>query len=129
MNKPVVRSTVFFSRAFRLPSLDEVLPAGEYDLEIEADIPASRGGQSVRSVLIHLKMSAQSPGLRRTLTVPLAELRHALEADRHPELPVAEQLFDALLADPMVQLFMASDNVTPEDLRRAHFGTPTASEE
>jgi hypothetical protein len=118
------KSTAFFRRPFRLPGLNELLAAGEYPIETELEAPAGshEPDRWRASVLIHLPTKAESPGLVRTLTVPHAELEQAQVEDRLSGAPLAEVLLAKLLADPMVQLVMASDSVTEAQIRRSFFG-------
>jgi hypothetical protein len=94
-----------FHQPFRLPGQRETFPPGEYALEVA---PALGPGASV---LIHLSPQPAGAGAARTVTVPLADLEAALAA-QVPPVPL-----DALLADPMVRLFMASDGVTDDEIR------------
>ena len=79
-----IKTTALFLRPFELPSFNEILPAGEY--EVETLIPGPRdetGDETWRpSVLVHLHSRASHPGLTRTLTVPLAELERAVAKDK-----------------------------------------------
>jgi hypothetical protein len=122
MSRVKARTTAVFVRPFRIPGLDEELPAGEYALETELEPPSGfPDPESWRaSVLIHLHPKDASPGLARTLTVPLADLERAEAEDRLSGRPLAEFLLDELLADPMVRLFMASDGITEDEMRRLH---------
>jgi hypothetical protein len=124
MNVVKARTTAIFARAFRVPGLDELLPAGEYVLETELQAPSGfPDPQSWKaSVLIHLHSKTESPGLARTLTVPLADLERAQAEDRLSGAPLAEFLLDQLLADPMIRLVMASDGVTEDQIRRLYSG-------
>lgn len=114
------KATVVFDRPFRLPGLDEVLPEGAYLVEAEIEMPPGVVDPEAwrASVSIHLHRSEVSPGLARTLTVPLTELELALAEDREPGPSLTERLLDEMLADPMIRLVMASDNVTEEEIRR-----------
>ena len=96
-----------FHQPFRLPGQCETLPPGEYALEVETAPAAGRGA----SVLIHLAPHPASSGPAHTVTVPLADLGAALAA-QVPAVPL-----DDLLADPMVQLFMASGVVAADEIR------------
>lgn len=122
------KATVDFDRPFRLPGLDEVLPEGAYFVETELEVPPGASDPEAwrASVLIHLHRSDASPGLARTLTVPLTELELALAEDREPGPSLAERLLDEMLADPMIRLVMASDNVTEDEIRRL-WGSPRRS--
>ena len=103
MSRVKARTTVVFVRPFRVPGLDEELPAGEYVLETEVEPPFGfPDPDSWRaSVLIHLQPKDAAPGLARSLTLPLA--------------------------DPMVRLFMASDGITEAEMRRLHSGRGAAT--
>jgi hypothetical protein len=118
------RTTAVFVRAFRVPGLEELLPAGEYVLETELEAPFNfPDPQSWQaSVLIHLRPKTESPGLARTLTVPLADLERAQAEDRLSGAPLTEFLLDELLADPMIRLVMASDGITEDQIRRLYSG-------
>ena len=96
----------------------------ETELEAPSGFPDPESWKA--SVLIHLHPKTASPGLARTLTVPLADLERAQAEDRLSGAPLAEFLLDELLADPMVRLVMASDGVTEDDIRRLYPG-PRAS--
>ena len=63
-----------------------------------------------------------SPGLSRTLTISLADLEHALAKDKLSGKPLTDFVLEEMLVDPMVRLFMQSDGVTEEDLRRLRTG-------
>jgi len=116
------RTRAVFVRPFRIPGFEGELPPGEYVLETELEPPSGfPDPESWRaSVLIHLHPKDASPGLARTLTVPLADLERAEAEDRLSGRPLAEFLLDELLADPMVRLFMASDGISEEEMRRLH---------
>jgi hypothetical protein len=112
-------ATVVFDRPFRLPTLDEMLPEGPYVVETEVGMPPDADPERWRaSVLIHLHRANAAPGLARTLTVPLTDLDLALAEDRETGPSLAERLLDEMLADPMVRLVMASDNVTETEIRQ-----------
>jgi hypothetical protein len=116
------RTRAVFVRPFSIPGFDGELPPGEYVLETELEPPSGfPDPESWRaSVVIHLHPKDASPGLSRTLTVPLADLERAEAEDRLSGRPLAEFLLDELLADPMVRLFMASDGITEEEMRRLY---------
>jgi hypothetical protein len=124
------KATVVFARPFRVPGLEEVLPAGEYAVEAEITAPDGVAGPQggAVSVLIHLHAVPANPGLARTLTIPLADLERALEEDRLSGQPLAEFLLDELLADPLVRLVMASDHVTEGQMRRLYSGLKAGTE-
>jgi hypothetical protein len=54
------------------------------------------------------------------VTISLADLEHALAKDKLSGQPLADFVLEEMLADPMVRLFMKSDGVTEDDLRRLH---------
>jgi hypothetical protein len=125
------RTTATFVRPFRVPSHNELLPAGKYEVEIEVAPPSEyRDPAEWRaSVLIHLQPTVASPGLSRTLTVPLTELERAQQEDRLSGTPLAEFLLEELLSDPMVRTVMASDGVTESEIRRLYSNcTPAPAE-
>lgn len=124
------RTSAVFVRPFRIPGFDEELPPGEYALETELHPPSGFPDPESwkASVLIHLHPKDASPALARTLTVPLADLERAEAEDRLTGRPLAEFLLDELLADPMVRLFMASDGVTEEEIRRVYSRRPPSPE-
>ena len=130
MSAVKARTTAVFARAFRVPGLNEVLPAGEYVVETELEAPSGFPDPESwkASVLIHLHPKTASPGLVRTLTVPLADLESALAEDRLSGSPLAEFRLDELLADPMVRLVMTSDGVTEDQIRRLYSGLRIGSE-
>jgi hypothetical protein len=124
MSAVKARTTTVFVRPFRVPGFDGLLPAGEYLLETELEAPSGFPDPESwkASVLIHLHPKGASPGLARTVTVPLTDLERAQAEDSLSGAPLAEFLLDELLADPMVRLFMASDDVSEDDIRRLYPG-------
>jgi hypothetical protein len=124
MSAVKARTTAVFVRPFRVPGLNELLPTGEYVLETELEAPSGFADSESwkASVLIHLHPKAAAPGLARTLTVPLADLEQAQAEDHLSGAPLAEFRLDELLADPMVRMFMASDGVTEDQIRRLYSG-------
>jgi hypothetical protein len=116
------KTTAVFLKAFAVPSLNEVLPAGEYAVQVELQAPPGLADPErwKASVLVHLHPTPGSPGLSRALTIPLADLEHALAKDKLSGQPLADFVLEEMLADPMVRLFMQSDGVTEEDVRRLH---------
>lgn len=126
------RTTTIFSRRFTLPGFDEILPAGEYDLETELAAPSDDlSPENWRaSVLVHLHPRMSHPGLRRTLTVSLADLDEAIARDRLPANELAQLVLEEMLADPMIRLFMQADGVSDAELRASYGGfhraTPAA---
>lgn len=114
------RSTIVFDSPFRLPGLDEVLPAGGYLVETELKMPSDviDSDQWRASVKLHLHRLDESPGLARTLTVSLAEFEQVVAQDQELGRSLAERLLDEMLSDPMIRLIMASDSVSEEEIRR-----------
>lgn len=119
-----MRTTAVFLQPFELEGFDEVLPAGEYQIEtelidrvdwIEPDTWAS-------SVLVHLHPRASHPGLSRTLTVPLNDLEHAIAQDKLTGKALKDYFLEELLSDPMICLVMRADGVTDEEIRRLYAG-------
>ncbi|WP_290753097.1 hypothetical protein [Amaricoccus sp.] len=107
-----------FGHPFRLAGLDEVLPAGAYPVEAELGSPAGVDPEAWRaSVLIHLHRTVAAPGLARTLTIPLSELDRALAEDRDIRMTLSERLLEEMLADPMIRLVMASDQISEDEMR------------
>lgn len=122
MQRAKLDTTAVFLKAFDLPGLSEVLPAGEYAIEVELGAPTGCADPErwKASVMVHLHPTPGSPGLSRTMTIPLAELEHALAKDKLSGQPLADLVFEELLADPMVRLFMKSDGLSEDDMRRLH---------
>ena len=122
MQTTTLETTAVFLRAFAVPGLSEVLPAGEYAVQVELHAPAGLADPTrwKASVLVQLHPIPGSPGLSRTLTISLADLEHALAKDKLSGQPLADFVLEEMLADPMVRLFMKSDGVTEDDMRRLH---------
>jgi hypothetical protein len=122
MQTTTFETTAIFLREFAVPGLGEVLPAGEYVVQVELQGPLGypdQGGWKA-SVLVTLHPTPGSPGLSRTMTISLADLEHALAKDKLSGRPLADFVLEEMLADPMVRLFMKSDGVTEDDMRRLH---------
>lgn len=129
-----IKTTAVFLRPFELPSFNESLPPGEYDIETEILEPLDTIdlGTWTSSVLIHLKPQLSHPGLSRTLSVPLAELQHAVAMDKLTGKPLKDFFLEEMLADPMICLVMQADGVTETELRefyRARSGGETGGAE
>jgi len=122
MQSTALETTAIFRNAFEVPGLSEVLPAGEYVVQVELRAPPGCADPErwKASVLVHLHPTPGSPSLSRTLTISLADLDHALAKDKLSGQPLADFVLEEMLADPMVRLFMKSDGVTEDDLRRSH---------
>jgi hypothetical protein len=74
-------------------------------------------GTWTSSVLVRLHPRASHPGLSRTLTVPLAELEHAVAKDKLTGKALTDFFLEEMLADPMIRLVMQADGVAEADLR------------
>jgi hypothetical protein len=122
MQTTTLETTAIFLREFEVPGLSEVLPAGEYAVQVELQAPAGHTDPESwkASVLVQLHPTSESPGLSRTLTISLADLEHALAKDKLSGQPLVDFVLEEMLADPMIRLVMKSDGVTEEDLRRLH---------
>ena len=121
-----IRTTAVFLRPFELPSFNETLPAGEY--EVETQIPGPSDGIEAdtwkSSVLVRLHPRASHPGLSRTLTVPLAELERAVARDKLTGKALTDFFLEEMLADPMIRLVMKADGVEEAELRSLYSGSP-----
>jgi hypothetical protein len=122
MQTTTFETTAIFLREFADPGLSEVLPAGEYVVQVELQAPPGHAdpGRWKASVQVKLHPTPGSPGLSRTMTISLADLEHALAKDKLSGRPLADFVLEEMLADPMVRLFMKSDGVTDDDMRRLH---------
>ena len=116
-----IKTTAVFTSPFVVSGLDEVLPAGEYRVEAEVRAPGDPKGWKAQ-VLVHLHPTPGSPALARTLTLPLAELDRVVARDKLSGRPLADFVLEEMLSDPMVRLFMASDGISDDDMRRLHSG-------
>jgi hypothetical protein len=122
MQSAALETTAIFLEAFEVPGLNEMLPAGEYVVQVELQAPPGHAdpGRLNASVLVKLHPTPGSPGLSRTIVMSLADLEHALAKDKLSGRPLADFVLEEMLADPMVRLFMKSDGVTDDDMRRLH---------
>lgn len=120
-----IKTTALFMRPFELPSFNEILPAGEYEVETLLPDPLNEvGGDSWRpTVLVHLQSRASHPGLSRTLTVPLAELERAVAKDKLTGKALTDFFLEEMLADPMTRLVMKADGVEEAELRSLYSGS------
>jgi hypothetical protein len=114
-----IKTTAVFLQPFQLPSFNETLPPGEYEIETQLQEPVDwmEPGTWTSSVLLRLQPRASQPGLSRTLTVPLAELEHAVAKDKLTGKALNDFFLEEMLADPMIRLVMQADGVTEQDLR------------
>ena len=133
MKAKTIKTTAVFLRPFVVTGFSGGLPAGEYALEVDLHAPPDFSDPEgwKASVLVHLHPTPGSPGLARTLTVPLEDLERALARDKLTGQPLAGVLLEEMLADPLVRLFMESDGVTEDHMRRLHSGSraPTDGEQ
>ena len=114
-----IRTTAVFLKPFDLARFDEVLPAGDYEIETELLDPVDwiEPGSWTASVLVHLKPRTTHPDLARTLTVPLTELEDTLAKDKRSGKALKDFLLEQMLADPMICLVMQADGVSDEEMR------------
>lgn len=117
-----IKTTAVFLRPFQLPSFDETLPAGEYEIETRLIEPveSAEPGAWTSCVLVRLHPRASHPGLSRTLTVPLAELERAVAEDKLTGKALTDFFLEEMLADPMIRLVMQADGVAEADLRKLY---------
>jgi hypothetical protein len=130
MQSPISKTTVVFAEPFRIPGLDEMLPAGAYDLETEIDAPPGHlhPERWKASVLVRLHPRLSHPGLQRTLTVPLAALEHALSCDKLTGRGQVEFFIADMLSDPMIRLVMAADRVSDSEIWKLYARSSRASD-
>ncbi|SMX43996.1 hypothetical protein [Maliponia aquimaris] len=116
---PAIKTTAVFLRPFDLPSFNETLPPGEYEIETTLPQPAEGIDPAawVSSVMVQLHPRTSHPGLTRTLTVPLAELERAVARDKLTGKALLDFFLEEMLADPMIRLVMQADGVAESDLR------------
>ncbi|MCZ0963861.1 hypothetical protein [Paracoccus benzoatiresistens] len=119
-----IKTTAVFTRPFELPGFNEVLPAGEYEIEAQAPEPLDRiePGTWLSVVQVHLHARPSYPGLSRALTVPLAELERAMARDKLTGKALADFFLEEMLADPMIRLVMKADHVEEGELRDLYAG-------
>lgn len=126
-----IKTTAVFLRPFELPSFNETLPPGEY--EIEAHLPEGidriEPGKALPCVLVRLHPRDTHPGLSRTLTVPLSELEQAVARDKLTGPDLTDFFLTEMLADPMIRLVMRADGVTEAVLREFYLARPGSSGE
>jgi len=85
------KNTVTFNKPFILGGLDEVLPAGAYNVETDEELLEGISFPAYRRILtlIQLHASPGRPGVTQTLTIDPNELDAALKRDRESaEMPV-----------------------------------------
>ena len=117
-----IRTSAVFLRPFQLASFNEILPAGEYEIEAQPRdlIDCSKGASELSSVVVHLLPRASQPGLKRTLTVPLVEIEHAVARDKLTGKTLTDFLLEEMLADPMIRLVMQADGISDLEIRRIY---------
>lgn len=122
MINTLTKSVVVFDQPFKMPGFDEVLPAGEYDIETElAPPPDYRDPEAWKeTVMIHLLPLASHPGMTRSLLVSLVDFDKARAKDKLTGNPLSDVLLDEMLADPMVQLVMEADGWSESQLRHLY---------
>ncbi|MCV3274170.1 hypothetical protein [Roseobacter sinensis] len=127
----LIKTTAVFLRPFQLPSFNETLPPGEYEIETQLRAPVDRiePGTWTSSVLVHLHPRASHPGLGRTLTVPLAELENAAAKDKLTDKALTDHFLEEMLADPMIRLVMQADGVGESELRDLYSARPQVGQE
>lgn len=128
MEANTLKTTTVFMRPFSLPGFDEMLPAGEYDLETELSSPQDHRNPEAwkASVLVHLHPRASYPGLARSLTVSLADLESAQAGDKLTEKELSQVFLEEMLSDPIVRLVMEADGVSVSQLRYLYSGSRSA---
>jgi hypothetical protein len=118
------KTVVVFLQAFELAGFDEILPAGEY--EIETDLPArvdsTEPDNLMPNVFVHLHPRASHPGLSRGLTVPLAALDRAMIEDGFTGKSLRDCFLEEMLVDPMIRVVMQADGVSDDDIRGFYSG-------
>jgi hypothetical protein len=121
-----IKTTVVFLKPFQLPSFSETLPPGEYDVETQLLEPVDwiEPGTWTSSVLVHLHARSAHPGLSRTLSVPLADLEHAVARDKLTGKALSDYFLEEMLADPMIRLVMQADGVDESELRSLYSSRP-----
>ncbi|WP_299146667.1 hypothetical protein [uncultured Tateyamaria sp.] len=127
MDEQRAKTIAVFDRPFNLPGFDEMLPAGEYDIETEfASPPDHKDPQAWKaSVVVHLHPRLSHPGLTRSLTVSLLDLDRARARDKLSGKDLSQVFLEEMLADPMVQLVMQADGVSQAQLRHLYSGSGT----
>lgn len=125
-----IKTTAIFLRPFQLPSFQETLPPGEYDIETQLQDPLPRidAGTWTSSVLVRLHPQSAHPGLDRTLTVPLADLERAAAKDKLTGKALTDYFLEEMFSDPMVRLVMQADGVEMSDLRDLYGGPPKVTQ-
>jgi hypothetical protein len=117
-------SSIEFFAPFSLPSFEETLPAGVYDIETELSAPVGHIDPATwkAAVLVNLHPRASHPGLARTLSVPLTEIEAAIQRDLSIDGKLSDHFLQRMLDDPLVRLVMRSDDVSERELRQIYGG-------
>ncbi|KIT15650.1 hypothetical protein [Jannaschia aquimarina] len=117
-----IKTTAVFLRPFQLPSFNEILPPGEYEIETRLLEPVDciEPGTWTSSVLVYLHPRASYPGLGRTLSVPLAELENAVAKDKLTGKALMDYFLEEMLADPMIRLVMQADGWSETEMRHLY---------
>lgn len=140
-----IRKTVTFRRPFILSGLDEVLPAGSYEVETEEELLGAISFPAYRRTvsIIHLHQELRDPGRINTLTINPKELDAAINRDQappeistHRKTGTSEALhaqqqtkaanaqsfvcqepnLDEVMSDPIVRLLMQRDRLSEADV-------------
>lgn len=129
MPATISKTTATFSRPFRVPGFDEMIPAGDYAVETELRAPIDHLEPEnwKASVLVHLHPRKSHPGLARSLTVSLADLESALAKDKLSGKELELFVLEEMLSDPMVRLMMRADGYSDAELRHLYTNAPDAS--
>lgn len=122
--KSKIKTTAVFLQPFELEGFNEVLPAGEYEIEIEtsASLDCIETEKWSSSVQVNLLPRVSYPGLSRALIVPLAELESAIAKDKLTGKSLTDFFLEEMLADPMICLVMQADGVSQEEVRSMYSG-------
>lgn len=121
-----IKTTAVFLQPFELPSFNETLPPGEYEIESELVEPFDHIEPDTwaSSVLVRLHPRASHPGLNRTLTVPLADFESAVAKDKLTGKALTDFFLEEMLADPTTHLVMKADGVGVAELRDLYSARP-----
>ena len=84
MTVRTTRTTISFSRPFKLRDLDDIQPAGDYVLDTDEELIEGLSRLAYRRVAtyLHLPSTSRPQGRIELLSVSPAELDAALEKDR-----------------------------------------------
>ena len=126
-----IKTTAVFLQPFELTSFDEVLPAGDYEIETELMDPVDwiEPGRWTASVLVHLKPRMSHPGLVRTLTIPLTELEDAMAKDKLSGKALTDYFLEEMLNDPMICLVMQAYGVSEDEIRGLYASNANSASE